>query len=213
MQKDKPITTTKTTFATAQPASISGKAFLFKTCRTCGEDKPLRGFYKQRGCQEPYRADCILCQKAEINANRRARGAAKARISRRCRKCRESLPIGDFTADQRCRGGHRRECKRCEVRTEAQREQRRGKLNLPDKLIPRYSDLREQRIDLGIAIAHVTCPPGHCRSREEIAAYTGLTLEAVRRIEVRALWKMRVRARKALEALGLEDFVMEGLPQ
>lgn len=205
----------KTNHPTAQPAPIPGKAFLFKTCRACGEEKPLRAFYKQYGCHDRNRVDCIPCVKARTNAARAVRAANKARESRRCPKCRETLPITDFLEDLRCRAGHRRHCKRCEARLDdkREREQRREALNLPDKLIPRHSALREERIDLGIAIAHATCPPGQCRTREEIAAYTGLTLEAVRRIEVRALWKMRLRARKALEALGLEDFVREGVPQ
>jgi hypothetical protein len=215
MHTDNPTLAPKTNHATAQPAPISGKAFLFKTCRACGQEKPLRAFYKQYGCRERHRLDCILCVKARTNAARAVRDARKARESRRCPKCHETLPITDFLEDDRCRAGHRRDCKRCEARRDEKREgdPRRAALNLPDKLIPRYSALREERIDLGIAIAHATCPPGQCRTREEIAAYTGLTLEAVRRIEVRALWKMRLRARKALEALGLEDYVKEGVPQ
>jgi hypothetical protein len=151
--------------------------------------------------------------KAENAKVRKLQRAEKARNARRCRKCRETLPIEDFTPDVRCRFGHRRDCKRCEARLDAQRDPARDGLYLPDNLIPRYSELREERIDLGIAIAHATCPPGHCRTREEIAAYTGLSVESVRRIEVRALWKMRLRARKALEALGLEHLVREGCPK
>jgi hypothetical protein len=213
MHTDNPTHAPKTTHTAARPAPLPGKAFLLKTCRTCGEDKPLRAYYKQYGCHERYRLDCILCVKARAKDVRAVRGANKARASRRCPRCRETLPISDFLEDFRCQSGHRRTCRRCEAQVEARREQRRAALNLPDKLIPRYSTLREERIDLGIAIAHATCPPGQCRTREEIAAYTGLSVEGVRRIEVRALWKMRLRARKALEALGLEDLVKEGFPQ
>jgi hypothetical protein len=212
MQTDSPADTRKTTTTTAQPAYIPGKAFLFRTCRTCGEEKPLRCFYRQRKCREPYRIDCIPCVKADNKRFREQRGKTP-RDERRCRKCRETLPLTDFTPDQRCRFGHRRDCKRCEARIEAEGAERGDALRGPDKLIPRHSELRERRIDLGLAIARATSEPGQCRSREEIAAYTGLTLEAVRRIEVRALWKMRVRARKALEALGLGDLVKEGFPQ
>jgi hypothetical protein len=212
MHTDNPTHAPKTTHASPPPAAIPGKAFLLKTCRTCGEEKSLRSFYVQRDCRELHRLDCIPCVRAQHKAARAIR-RAQERDTRRCRKCRETLPIDDFAQDARHRSRHRRVCKWCEALLESRRDQRRDALNLPDELIPRYSALREARIDLGIAIAHATCPPGQCRTREEIAAYTGLTLEAVRRIEVRALWKMRLRARKALQALGLEDLVKEGTPQ
>ncbi|HEV7406621.1 MAG TPA: hypothetical protein VGO11_26965 [Chthoniobacteraceae bacterium] len=213
MHTDPHTCTSNTTHPATKPAPIPGKAFLLKTCRTCGEEKPLRAFYQQRRGRKRYRKDCIACVKAEVNAARKVRQANKDRGSRRCPQCRETLPIADFLEDLRCRSGHRKICKRCEAQLEARRAERREALNRPDKLIPRHSDLRERRIDLGIAIAHATCPPGHCRTREEIAAYTGLTVEAVRRIEVRALWKMRLRVQKALQSLGLEDLVKEGTPQ
>ena len=43
-------------------------------------------------------------------------------------------------------------------------------LEATDDVIPQWSAVRSQRVDLGIAIAHATCPPGYCRTREEIAA-------------------------------------------
>lgn len=209
MHTENPTHASRTTHA----APLPGKAFILKTCRTCGAEKPLRAFYRQKGCRDRHRLDCSTCVKARHKAERTVRASTKARGERRCPKCRECLPFADFELDDRCRAGHRRTCRRCERRLEAKREQRRDGLNRPDKLIPRHSELRERRIDLGIAVAHATCPPGHCRTREEIAAYTGLSVEAVRRIEVRALWKMRVRVCKTLDALGLEDLVKEGFPK
>lgn len=139
------------------------------------------------------RLECKAC----ISARRRA-----AR-SQTCQRCAKLLPLGAFRRDARCQSGRRSVCKTCA----SFRGHRPRDLNVPDEHIPHFTTLRDRRIDLGIAIAHATCAPGECRTREEIAAYTGLTVEAVRQIELRALARMRTRAWDLLVATGLQHLV------
>lgn len=55
---------------------------------------------------------------------------------------------------------------------------------------------RDQRINLGIAISGATLEPGKVRTLPEIAAYAGISKQAVAVIERRALRKVRARLRK-----------------
>jgi DNA-directed RNA polymerase sigma subunit (sigma70/sigma32) len=79
-----------------------------------------------------------------------------------------------------------------------------GSLETPDELLGQNTSEKAQRIALGIAIAHATCPAGHSRSREEIAAYADVSVEAIRRIEQQALRKVRERVEELLREANVD---------
>jgi hypothetical protein len=203
--------TTRTRSATAtqpEPIRIPGTAFLLRRCRTCGEEKPLRAYYKQRNCAEVYRLDCIPCVAAANKRRRDQERKASTPQRRRCQNCRKRRPMAEFAREAR---GHEEQVAVCQACLAALRAERRERGEESPLVLPCFSERRRHRIDLGIAIAHATCAPGHCRSLEELAAYSGVTVEAMRRIERRALAKMRKQAKGLLEALGLEDVMKGGM--
>ena len=212
-------------FTKTPPAArpIPAAAFRFKTCRSCGREKPLRAFYQQRRCAKRHqRLDCKACTKAETQKRRERRERSMPPAELRCLACRSMHPVDRFALDRRFRSGRAPICAICAEEREAARQERilqrkmqraanpedaPATLEMPEtpmSPVQHYGALREARIDLGLAIAQATCPAGHCRSREEIAAYTGLSVEGVRRIELRALAKMRAQAQWLLIELELE---------
>lgn len=52
---------------------------------------------------------------------------------------------------------------------------------------------RASRIDLGLAISGATLEPGETRTLRDLAAYCDCTYEGIRRIEEKALEKVRAR--------------------
>src|SRR4051794_10817386 len=166
-----------------------------KRCRACGRDLPLTHFYRQRGCRDPHRPDCKSCTSVRTREMREAKIAHRAAPPTvACRGCHELKPRGEFPPDHRYGLGCRPLCHKC--RAEAHSDDARRDLNLPDEPLIPPSRLR---VDLGLAIAAATCPPGHCRTQEEIAAFTGLPIATVRAIEIRALAKLRKAADRLLQ--------------
>ena len=58
---------------------------------------------------------------------------------------------------------------------------------------------KNERINLGIAIAHATTMPGQVRTLQEIADYCDCSRELIRHIEEGALRKCRVKLQHYLE--------------
>jgi hypothetical protein len=166
-----------------------------KRCRSCGYDLPIAEVYRQRNCLDAHRLDCKSCIRERNKQTRHDRAAAEsaARQTLECKRCHRMKPVTAFTPDSRYRRGYREICVEC--RASAEEEAAARDLNLPDDP---HLPPSARRIDLGLAIAQATCPPGYCRSCEEIAAFTGLTVDAVRKIERRALAKLRRAADRLL---------------
>jgi hypothetical protein len=177
-----------------------------KRCRACGMLKALNCFHRANGQSNRRRPNCKRCQAARASAGwqrKVAAGSSKLEL-KRCRRCSEIKPQTEFLPDNRCSGGRRREiCLRCQAAAEAYRESAPLDLMTPDELIPLNSETHERRIDLGIAIAHATCPPGYRRTCEEIAAYANVSEETIRLIEEQALYKVRRRFTEVMQELGL----------
>jgi hypothetical protein len=112
-------------------------------------------------------------------------------------------PLKEFRPDLRCEDNRRSVCLRCNAI--AGRIHAAGDFDLEtaDHLLPQNSAAREQRISLGIAIAHATCAPGQRRTLDEIAAYAGASAETIRLIEEQALCKVRREFAKVLRHLDL----------
>lgn len=62
-----------------------------------------------------------------------------------------------------------------------------------DKTDKAFRARRAKRIDLGLAISGATLTPGETRTLREIAAYCNCTYEGIRRIEEKAMEKVRVK--------------------
>ena len=182
-----------------------------KTCRTCRENLPLTAFYQQRSCLKTHRRDCIECTARRGSEARAAAWKQQPPETLRCRWCRESKPIDQFVYDTRCLHGRRKICQACYA--QALHDSKTGRdLNVPDdRIIPRTAAY-ERRIDLGLAIARATFPPGHQCTYEEIAAFTGLAPSTIRNIEMRALVKLRAAAIQILREKGVVEFRGEELP-
>src|SRR4051812_8271562 len=118
MHTESTTTSTKNR-ATTKP--LPADVFRYKTCRHCGEEKPLTGFYKQNGNPQVYRADCIACMRAEAQSRRRRRQNAP-RTERRCPKCITLRPVAQFGKDERRLSGVALICVHCERRRAGKRE-------------------------------------------------------------------------------------------
>ncbi len=67
------------------------------------------------------------------------------------------------------------------------------------KALSAWEQEREERINLGISIAHATTMPGQRRTLAEIGYYADCSKETVRKIEKEALLKLRHRLQQMLE--------------
>lgn len=90
-----------------------------RECSACGQMKPPSEFYAGR-------AKCKTCHQATNLAAQRRRAQAKPRKqpgrprkprttpdSKRCSRCRDEKPAGEFYADRRTCDGLQSACKRC----------------------------------------------------------------------------------------------------
>jgi hypothetical protein len=191
----------------AEPAPVGARCRT-KRCVNCGVLKEINSFPLIRGPVNRRRPYCKRCY-TERSAGGWRRRVAESDTSlqhKRCGRCEEIKPQTAFPADSRCADGRRRGlCLRCQAEVEAFREAAKVDLNAPDECLRQRSEAYEQRVDLGIAIAHATCPPGHCRTLEEIAAYADVSREAIRLIEEQALCKVRRRYAELIKELGLTE--------
>jgi len=167
-----------------------------KICRSCGEEKALLAFHRASEGPEKHSADCRRCTLAA----KRGRNLAAPEGSKQCRHCREVRPMRSFAEDSRCRDGRASICQDCQRAVRAERvDEAPASLETRDELLGSNTAEKELRTALGIAIAHATCPPGHHRTRFEIAAYAEVSPEAIRRIELQALEKVRRQIERVLE--------------
>lgn len=169
-------------------------------CARCHISRHRKAF-PMRHAREASLLVCKHCAGARDRRGRRPTPPPPG--CRRCRHCHRAKPLESFVADHRAAEGRRETCQTCLTK---QRAGTGGKQRQPNPgaraRVPRKGLAKEQRVSLGIAIAHATCPPGHCRSRVELAAYAGASEATIRRIEEAALRKMRQGLGAVLRAAG-----------
>jgi hypothetical protein len=177
----------------AQPKP--GRALKLKTCPGCGERKAPTAF---RGLKpgEPFRAK-IRCRSCESHGGenlRRAHQREKILRSRPtykfCRRCDLLTPLAEFRRDRRSADGRGGVCQACRQTKEKTQQEHVHQA--------RRQQTWTKRRTLGLAIAHATCPPGHRRTLDEIAAYCGCSESAIRWVEEKALEKVLGPLRKIL---------------
>jgi hypothetical protein len=184
--------------AVAEKAVCGRRRLRVKLCPACELEKPLLAFHRTAEGPERHRAVCRSC---ELAAKRRQPQVPAG--SKQCRHCREVRPMRSFAGDTRCRDGRATVCNDCQGAVRSERVgEAPASLENPDELLGRNTLEKEQRTALGIAIAYATCPPGHCRSRQELAAYAEVSVEAIRLIESRALEKVQTRVAAVLLETG-----------
>jgi hypothetical protein len=181
----------------AAPHSAATRASR-RTCAGCGLAKAPNAF-RGRGRGQAAPADlCHRCLHHGVE-NERARLARRqarsltAEGQRHCSTCQRLRPLTDFDHDTRCTGGRAYICQPCRAAALELRETQEiiSIDNLTDEQIVPGTFAHDLRVSVGLAVAHATCPSGHCRSRAEIAAYAGISAESIRRIEQSALAKIR----------------------
>ena len=136
--------------------------------------------------------------------------------SRLCTACGTEQPLTCFYRDHRTKGGvaYRTKCKACSggsvkarraLQPGRRARSRGGETETP--ITPERetkAQLREKRIDLGIAIAHATCLPGARRRQRDLAAYAGISRQALALIELEAIARVRSQVQEILDGSGVD---------
>jgi hypothetical protein len=84
-----------------------------KTCRVCGELKPIESFNRHPQTSDGYDSRCRLCGKADAKARREARKARLSAQKQTCRTCGEEKPLTDYYPSKQHSNGVDSRCKDC----------------------------------------------------------------------------------------------------
>lgn len=93
-------------------AFLRSEAALLKTCKKCGETKPVAEFHKA-GMQNGKQMYKSICAKCKTSSRHNERMELLASGKKRCSMCREVLPLDSFYDGKDTRDGKRSECKSC----------------------------------------------------------------------------------------------------
>ncbi len=192
--------------AETERRQCGGRQLRTKLCAACALVKPRVAFRRATDGPDPHRNECRSCESRRAAATAAGIAPPVATLPpgcKQCRRCGEVRALTAFTHDARTRDSRAPVCRPCHAAARATRQGARlASLEEPDELLGMNTAEMEQRAALGIAIAHATCPPGHRRTRAEIAAYAGVSSEAIRLIEVNALRKVREQVSAILREAG-----------
>jgi hypothetical protein len=81
-----------------------------KRCTTCGEEKELSEFYKQKRGKYGVSSICILCEKSPSAR----RDFLVSKGFKLCKVCDLEKPLSEFYKDKNCGDGHDSICKICD---------------------------------------------------------------------------------------------------
>ncbi len=140
-----------------------------RTCKTCGETKPLaEGFYKNRtgdGSKVYYRHDCKRCWDKAMGERNKQRGKKKktetvSREMRTCKTCGETKPPEGFNIAKRRDGKNYycTTCKTCQNKEICRKRAEKRAAEKADTAWPEYGAMTAARLHEHIRAAHAACP-------------------------------------------------------
>lgn len=88
-----------------------------KTCKKCGETKPLIAFHQDSGKADGRRTVCKACCSKYATERNKAKREAAAAGEKTCARCRKTKPLSEFNRRSRARNGYRSRCRDCENQT------------------------------------------------------------------------------------------------
>lgn len=132
-----------------------------RTCKTCGETKPLEtGFYKNRIGDDSkvyYRHDCKRCWNkamSERNKQRVKKTETVAEEMRTCKTCGETKPLDGFHIANR-RNPNRSYYKSCKTCRNKETSQKQAERRAAEKI---EFSTHPASIRDAVAFAHAACP-------------------------------------------------------